>query len=120
MKLRGWVGAANVHVGDALTSQNLDAVQFLATAPRIQYARVYNLSVADLHTYYVLAGDKSVLVHNSQGCIGDRWTSPKNLDKHGDEMGIASKSEYDRAARDLMCTCGGPRPGVQIKVRGNT
>ncbi|MEV0119500.1 hypothetical protein AB0H77_40650 [Streptomyces sp. NPDC050844] len=27
--------------------------------------RVHNLTVADLHTYYVMAGDTPVLVHNS-------------------------------------------------------
>ncbi len=30
-----------------------------------QHARTYNLTVDDLHTYYVLAGETSVLVHNS-------------------------------------------------------
>jgi hypothetical protein len=29
---------------------------------------MYNLTVADLHTYYVLAGATPVLVHNSGGC----------------------------------------------------
>jgi hypothetical protein len=30
-----------------------------------RHARTYNLTVDDLHTYYVLAGSTSVLVHNS-------------------------------------------------------
>jgi hypothetical protein len=30
----------------------------------------YNLTVADIHTYYVLAGDAPVLVHNSNGLCG--------------------------------------------------
>lgn len=29
----------------------------------------YNLTVADLHTYYVIAGDTPILVHNSGGCL---------------------------------------------------
>jgi hypothetical protein len=33
-----------------------------------KYARTYNLTVDDLHTYYVLAGETPVLVHNSGGC----------------------------------------------------
>ncbi|WP_203896701.1 hypothetical protein, partial [Actinoplanes xinjiangensis] len=31
-------------------------------------ARVHNLTIADIHTYYVLAGDVPVLVHNA-----DKW-----------------------------------------------
>ncbi|MEU0529100.1 hypothetical protein [Amycolatopsis tolypomycina] len=30
--------------------------------------RTYNLTVAIVHTYYVLAGDTPVLVHNTGGC----------------------------------------------------
>jgi hypothetical protein len=33
------------------------------------YQRTYDLTVADVHTYYVLAGSTQVLVHNSNGCI---------------------------------------------------
>lgn len=54
---------------------------------------MYNLTVADLHTYYVLAGDTPVLVHNV-GCGVEKWTSKGNLDahfeKHGEEMGFDS------------------------------
>lgn len=30
---------------------------------------MYNLTVANIHTYYVLAGNTPVLVHNTGGCI---------------------------------------------------
>jgi hypothetical protein len=33
-----------------------------------RHAAAYNLTVADLHTYYVLAGNTPVLVHNTNGC----------------------------------------------------
>nr|WP_241269272.1 HINT domain-containing protein [Streptomyces chrestomyceticus] len=33
-----------------------------------QRARTYNLTVDGIHTYYVLAGDTPILVHNSTGC----------------------------------------------------
>lgn len=35
----------------------------------VRRARTYNLTVDDLHTYYVLAGDTPVLVHNSDSCL---------------------------------------------------
>ncbi|MDA2807280.1 hypothetical protein, partial [Nocardiopsis suaedae] len=51
-------------------------------------------------------------------------TSAKNLDehfdKHGAAMGYESQIEYRMAAEDLMCECDGGRPGVQVKVNGDT
>jgi len=44
---------ANPHIGDSLTGQNADAVEILAITTRGRHARVYNLTVADLHAYYV-------------------------------------------------------------------
>jgi hypothetical protein len=38
---------------------------------------MYNLTVADLHTYYVLAGETLVLVHNSNGCVNCASNSVK-------------------------------------------
>ena len=32
------------------------------------HQRTYNLAIEDLHTYYVVAGDTAVLVHNDSGC----------------------------------------------------
>jgi hypothetical protein len=34
--------------------------------------RVYNLTVSDIHTYYVLAGDQPVLVHNCGDEVDNR------------------------------------------------
>ncbi|WP_433349662.1 hypothetical protein [Micromonospora sp. CA-111912] len=31
--------------------------------------RMHDLTVADIHTYYVIAGDTPVLVHNNNGCL---------------------------------------------------
>lgn len=36
------------------------------------HVRTYNLTVDDLHTFYVLAGDVPVLVHNSTPCISTK------------------------------------------------
>jgi hypothetical protein len=45
-------------------------------------ARTYNLTITDLHTYYVLAGETPVLVHNSN-CSpftdGDIWDGSFNV-----------------------------------------
>lgn len=42
--------------------------QIAAVTHRETEATVYNLTVADVHTYYVLAGATAVLVHNSGQC----------------------------------------------------
>ncbi|MFJ9843005.1 polymorphic toxin-type HINT domain-containing protein [Kitasatospora sp. NPDC101155] len=60
-----WTNAADVRIGDQLraadgTLLTVQATRNYETQP--QEAR--NLSVADLHTYYVLAGATPVLVHN--------------------------------------------------------
>ncbi|MFE1500010.1 polymorphic toxin-type HINT domain-containing protein, partial [Streptomyces albidoflavus] len=61
-----WVDAADLHPGQWVQV----AEGAGARISRIQQwtalsAKVYNLSVSDLHTYYVLAGQTPVLVHNS-------------------------------------------------------
>lgn len=43
-------------------------VQISAIGHHTANTRVHNLTVADLHTYYVLAGSRPVLVHNSDPC----------------------------------------------------
>ncbi len=40
-------------------------MQVSAVSTRTAQATVHNLTVAGVHTYYVLAGDRSVLVHNT-------------------------------------------------------
>ncbi|MFI7064662.1 polymorphic toxin-type HINT domain-containing protein [Kribbella sp. NPDC050124] len=111
--------------GDQLLAADGRTVRVGGIHPGSQRAATaYNLTVDDIHTYYVLAGNTPVLVHNTAGCSGDRWTSRRNLDDHydahGEQMGFATKSEYDYAARDLMCTCEGRRPGMLIKQDGTT
>ncbi|MFD7582268.1 polymorphic toxin-type HINT domain-containing protein [Kitasatospora sp. NPDC059817] len=64
---RRWTGASDLQVGDQVraadgTFLTVQAVRNYETDP--QEAR--NLSLADLHTYYVLAGTTPILVHNAR------------------------------------------------------
>ncbi len=47
-----------------------DTVQVQATRHYEKRQRTHNLTVANMHTYYVLAGATPVLVHNSNGLCG--------------------------------------------------
>ncbi|WP_079184308.1 polymorphic toxin type 27 domain-containing protein [Streptomyces uncialis] len=54
-----------------LLTDDADTVIVTANREYTRHARTYNLTVEDLHSYCVLAGDTPVLVHNSGGCPTD-------------------------------------------------
>ncbi|MGW4162244.1 polymorphic toxin-type HINT domain-containing protein [Streptomyces sp. NPDC004788] len=60
-----WVDASELKPGMTLRTDHGAEVAIIANRPYTQHARTYNLTVEDLHTYYVLAGETPVLVHNS-------------------------------------------------------
>jgi hypothetical protein len=68
---RGWATVSELSPGDRLRTRDgaSDIVTGLRTvvAPRT----VWDLTVDDLHTFYVLAGATPVLVHNCDGELGD-------------------------------------------------
>ncbi|MCI0383992.1 HINT domain-containing protein [Streptomyces sp. CNQ085] len=63
-----WVDAADLRQGQWLRTSAGALVQITAIKRWTQDTTVHNLTVADLHTYYVLAGQNSILVHNSGEC----------------------------------------------------
>ncbi|WP_420802628.1 polymorphic toxin-type HINT domain-containing protein [Streptomyces cavernae] len=60
-----WVEASSLVAGMTLRRPDGTTVTVTGNRPYTQRARTYNLTVDDLHTYYVLAGATPVLVHNS-------------------------------------------------------
>ncbi|WP_308120196.1 ricin-type beta-trefoil lectin domain protein [Streptomyces bambusae] len=64
-ELREWIDATDLHPGTQLRTSSGTHVQVTAIRRWTQHAAVHNLTVAGLHTYYVLAGATPVLVHNS-------------------------------------------------------
>jgi hypothetical protein len=75
--------------GDEVTVEGLDWTT-VHTAP------AYDLTIDDVHTFYVAAGDESVLVHN---CI--RWSSPevgrasRALDEGSTGVNVANRSQAE-------------------------
>ncbi|MDQ0908728.1 RHS repeat-associated protein [Streptomyces canus] len=62
--LHEWVDAKDLEQGEWLRTGAGTLVRITAIQQRTETRTVHNLTVADIHTYYVLAGTKSVLVHN--------------------------------------------------------
>ena len=71
---RAWRNAADLAPGTSLRTPSGQAALTSARS-RTAVARVHNLTVAGLHTYYAFAGDTPVLVHNAGGCWRDRFDS---------------------------------------------
>lgn len=58
-----WVQAENLSIGDALQNSNGVSVLIVDLVSEFSAEKVYNLTVANTHTYYV--GDQKLLAHNS-------------------------------------------------------
>ncbi|MDT0614895.1 polymorphic toxin-type HINT domain-containing protein [Streptomyces lancefieldiae] len=92
-----WVHAENVVEGDSVRTPDGTTATVVATQSRNGVQQVFNLSVRDIHTYYVLAGRTPVLVHNATCPVtfadmgGDHFVSPGGLiygpdRKHGHKI----------------------------------
>jgi RHS repeat-associated protein len=84
-----WIEADTLAPGMTLLTEDGDTVTVMGNRAYTQHARTYNLTVSDLHTYYVLAGDTPVLVHNSscpvpisKGRWDHIWDRHVNRDKY--------------------------------------
>ncbi|MFJ3302165.1 ricin-type beta-trefoil lectin domain protein [Streptomyces sp. NPDC086549] len=62
-----WVPAGKLHHGDALNTPTNHHAYVVATHPTPGAANRWNLTVRQLHTYYVVAGSVPILVHNACG-----------------------------------------------------
>jgi Pretoxin HINT domain len=64
---KGWVLAADLHVGDKLQQSNVNTMTIasIIVVKHAELVKVYNFTVADFHTYFVR--DLGIWVHNT-GC----------------------------------------------------
>ena len=62
-----WTKAGHLATGDRLLSDTGASVRVVSVHHRTERRHMLNLTVADIHTYYVLAGNTPVLVHNACG-----------------------------------------------------
>ncbi|MFF4245404.1 polymorphic toxin-type HINT domain-containing protein [Streptomyces sp. NPDC001822] len=64
---RAWIRAGSLVPGTTLATVDGAPAQITDNHAYTKRVRTYNFTVADLHTYYVLAGGTPVLAHNSCG-----------------------------------------------------
>ncbi len=92
--LRGWVDAGDLVVGDQLRGDSGELIAVTGVAAETRIAVVYNLTVANFHTFYVLIDDQEVLTHNCNIAKMNRQISKgqaprgikridKDIDSHG-------------------------------------
>jgi hypothetical protein len=69
---QGFTRAISLKPGDALTT-SAGTIPLEAKSLATETVTVYNLNIANTHTYYILTGHKSILVHNANasGPCGD-------------------------------------------------
>jgi hypothetical protein len=67
---KAWVKAGDLRAGELLKTSAGTYVQVSAVRSYTDEKRTYDLTIDDLHTYYVLAGSTPLLVHNCGGSVG--------------------------------------------------
>ncbi|GAA3043082.1 hypothetical protein GCM10020229_62920 [Kitasatospora albolonga] len=76
---RSWRDASQLRPGDTLRTPNGAAVTVASVSHDDSSRVAYNLTVGDLHTYYVVAATTPVLVHNRDLSVCDLDFRPPNL-----------------------------------------
>ncbi|GAA0801694.1 RHS repeat-associated core domain-containing protein [Spirilliplanes yamanashiensis] len=116
---KAWVDAGELRVGALLRTAAGTYVQVEAVDPRpIAEARVHNLTVEDTHTYYVVAGDTPVLVHNCNGVVSSEKTQAQNqaeIDAQPEGYGFTGVYDTRSGAFEMQLSSG---PDALVSQRG--
>ncbi|QSB13574.1 hypothetical protein JQS43_18555 [Natronosporangium hydrolyticum] len=115
-----WLDASELQEGQWLQTAAGTQAQITSTEQYTTTADVYNLTVADIHTYYVTAGNTPVLVHNAnEGCLVTQTLGAGPYAKEG--VGLVNGNIKDPGVIKLVneagnkhgChTCGATAPGT--------
>lgn len=77
-----WTDAGKLQAGEKLLAFRGEPVRVVTIHLFVRAQVMYNLTVDNIHTYYVLAGVTPVLVHNTGPGCGSLWVSPSKLPHH--------------------------------------
>ncbi|MGW5611640.1 polymorphic toxin-type HINT domain-containing protein [Streptomyces sp. NPDC003753] len=112
-----WVPAGKLHHGDTLNTTTIRHAYVVAVHLTPGVADRWNLTVQQLHTYYVLAGDTPVLVHNTCGPTGKApRTSDGKFAKRNGEPGTDGSLD-ERTVMDQLELDGAPIIRGQVYAR---
>ncbi|MFJ9523690.1 polymorphic toxin-type HINT domain-containing protein [Kitasatospora sp. NPDC101801] len=105
-----WTDAVAVRVGDTLRTVGGATVQVASIRHWTGLAPAYNLTVEGLHTYFVLAGDMPVLVHNASPADCDKqiWEILNKLPVRPGNKGTTTGQPVLRTANGTAGRWGGP------------
>ena len=99
-----WTSADNLNVGDQLNTPGNGRVDVVATRHYTSSQVTYNLTIDNIHDYYVLAGNLPVLVHNSGAGCGEITTN--------------TYSTFEQARNEALDLLGPVDPATRIPVVG--
>ncbi|NUS00004.1 MAG: hypothetical protein HOV67_32685 [Kribbellaceae bacterium] len=109
-----FVDAAELHRGDRLQAGDASTVTVETVKNYTSSMVTYDLTIDGLHTYYVLAGDTPVLVHNTQGC----GPMVLGIGQHSDALAADLEGGYTFNGPDYAQVVGqsGGKPIAQWQV----
>ncbi|MGW0120201.1 polymorphic toxin-type HINT domain-containing protein [Streptomyces sp. NPDC003327] len=118
-----WLEARSLEPGMTLLTDRGAEVSVTGNRAYTRHARTYNLTIDDLHTYYVLAGATPVLVHNSNcplttmsSVIGE----DSALTKAAQQAGKNQKVQADLDSLFQQLSRGNMNPGLGSKALAGT
>ncbi|GAA0734441.1 hypothetical protein GCM10010199_53540 [Dactylosporangium roseum] len=78
-----WTDAQDLRPGDQVRTADGAVATVTTVANRVGAAEMRDLTVADIHTYYVIVGDEPILVHNNDGC---KKTAVFGVQEHSNKL----------------------------------
>ncbi|BBC32860.1 hypothetical protein SGFS_041540 [Streptomyces graminofaciens] len=97
-----WIESGKLKPGMTLRTDDGTTVTVTGNRPFTQRAITYNLTVDDLHTYYVLAGQTPVLVHNSGPWCGVGSAEAQEIIQNAKGYGSGLKQDAGHRAADFV------------------
>ena len=106
-----WTDAAELRAGERLLTPNGPSPTVTTVQSHAGPTVMYDLTIATIHTYYVIAGTTPVLVHNVDACGIGSPTEPRPKFRKGTVEGAWNDAEVGSNGGRLCPTCdaGGQR-----------
>ncbi|MEU9830790.1 polymorphic toxin-type HINT domain-containing protein [Streptosporangium sp. NPDC048047] len=121
VNLRSWVKASELLPGMVLRTSAGTYVQIKAIKKWTATQRVHNLTIDDFHTYHVVAGDRTVLVHNDGPLYSDEecWDiADRARDEAREGMSNTQRNKHVMMVGAVDCVTGAVAVGRKRSEKG--